>query len=300
MLEDSDDSSAWLVAPNTSVINEVFIDGFHALYNMQINNLHIQAPFDTGASVNTISLKFYSSMQHHLKMLPTSRKVVSDSLGPVGEVNVKFKIGKLVFNNVFVILNNLQCDIIHGLPWQQNYRIGCTWNWEGKHFLTIENKFLALSITPNTSKQLVITKGQCMLQGKSITWISVKAPRNLQINSLFEITLERQLPKGLMPLDVLHNVWNKQPQEMLVPLLNTVNSVVKLPKNTVLGSITKVDNAEYLQNMSSLQSTNDKHMMKLSHSRKQNLYFQCSQTASKCMHMTATSHQFNCKMQTFH
>ena len=107
-------------------------------------------------------------------------------------------------------------------------------------------------------KQLVITKGQSMLQGRSITWISVKTPRNLQINSLFEITLDRQLPKGLIPLDVLHNIQNKQPQEMLVLLLNTVHTVIKLLKNTVLGSITKVDNAEYIQNMSLPQSTNDK------------------------------------------
>ena len=96
-----------------------------------------------------------------------------------------------------------------------------------------------------------------MLQGRSITWILVKTPRNLEINSLFKITLDRQLPKGLIPLDVLHNTQNKQPQEMLVPLLNTVNSVVKLPKNTLLGSITKVDNAEYIENISSLQSAND-------------------------------------------
>ena len=97
-----------------------------------------------------------------------------------------------------------------------------------------------------------------MLQGISITWISVKMPRNIQKNSLFEITLNRQLPKGLIPLDVLHNIQHKQPQEMSIPLLNTVNSIVKLPKNTVLGSITKVDNAEYVQNISSPQSANDK------------------------------------------
>ena len=93
-------------------------------------------------------------MQQHLKMLPTSRKVVSadgDSLGPISEVHVKFRIGKVVFNDMFVILNNLQCDIILGLPWQQNCRIGCNWNQEGKHFLTIKNKFLALSITPHMS-----------------------------------------------------------------------------------------------------------------------------------------------------
>ena len=60
-------------------------------------------------------------MHQHLKMLPISRKVVSaddDSLGPVGEVHVKFRIGKVVFNDIFVILNKLQCNIILGLPWQ--------------------------------------------------------------------------------------------------------------------------------------------------------------------------------------
>ena len=85
------------------------------LYNIQIGNLHTQELFDTGASINAISFKFYSTMQQHLKMLPTSRNVVSahgDSLGPISEVHLKFRIGKVVFNDVFIILNNLQCDII--------------------------------------------------------------------------------------------------------------------------------------------------------------------------------------------
>ena len=83
-------------------------------------------------------------------------------------------------------------------------------------------------------------------------------PRNIQVNSLFKITLDRQLPKGLIPLDVLHNIQHKQSQEILVPLLNTMNSVVKLLKNTILGPITKVDNAEYVQNICSLQHHSDK------------------------------------------
>ena len=200
-------------------------------------------------------------MQQHVKLLPTNRKDVSaksDSLGPIGEVHVKFKLCKEKFNNVFIILNNLQWDIILVLPWQHDYRISCTWNIEGKHFLTIKNKFLALSVTPQASKQSVITKGHCTLQSRSITWILVKTPRNIQVNSLFQISLDRQIPKGLIALDVLYNIQHKQPQEMLVPLLNTMNSVVKLWKNTVLGSITKVDNAEYVQNICSLQTDNDK------------------------------------------
>ena len=112
------------------MISEVFIESFHALYKVQIGELHTDALFNTGALVNEISFKFYSKMQW-LKILPTSRKVVSadsNSLGPIGEVHLRFKIGKVVFNDRLIILNNLQCDIILGLPWQGNYRIPCTWN----------------------------------------------------------------------------------------------------------------------------------------------------------------------------
>ena len=94
-------------------------------------------------------------------------------------------------------------------------------------------------MTPHTSKQLVITKGQYMLQSRSITWISVKTPRNLDINSLFKISSNRQLPNGLASLDVLHSIKIKQPQGMIIPLLNTVNKDVKLPKNTVMDPLPK-------------------------------------------------------------
>ena len=92
-------------------MNEVCIEGFHALYNIQVYNRHTQALFDRGASINAISLKLYISMQQQVKLLPINRKVVSvdgNSLGPIGEVHLKFKLGKVEFNDVFGILNNLQ------------------------------------------------------------------------------------------------------------------------------------------------------------------------------------------------
>ena len=85
--------------------------------------------------------------------------------------------------------------------------------------------------------QLVKSKGQCTLQSYSITSISVKTPRNIQAHNLLKINLDRQLPKGLIPLDVLHNIKHKQPQEILIPLLNVMNTVVKPPKNSILGSV---------------------------------------------------------------
>ena len=80
------------------------------------------------------------------------------------------------------------------------------------------------------SRQLAATKGQYTLQSRSITWISVKTPQNLNINSLFKISLDRQVPKDLIPLDVLHNIKNKQPQELIIPILNTAVKDIKLLK----------------------------------------------------------------------
>ena len=117
---------------------------FHTLCKIQIGELKTPALFNTGASINVISYQFFSSLQQQLKAILTNRKVVSadgNRLGPVGEVHLKFQIGKEVFHDRFIILNNLQHDIILRLQWQQNYRTGCTWNWEGKHFITIKNQF---------------------------------------------------------------------------------------------------------------------------------------------------------------
>ena len=54
--------------------------------------------------------------------------------------------------------------MILGLPWQSNYKIGCNWNMEGKHFITIKGQFLALSIKLHVIQQVPKTKGQCNIQ----------------------------------------------------------------------------------------------------------------------------------------
>ena len=264
---------------------------------------YIKALFDTGASINALSFKFFSHIQQHVKLLLTSRKIASadgNSLGPIGEVHLKFKLGKIVFNNVFVILNNLQRDIILRLTWQCNYRIGCMWNREGKHLLNIKNKFLALSLTSQSPRQLIKTKGQCTLQSRSITWISVKTPRNIQANNSLEITFDRQLRKGLIPLDVLHSIKHKQPHEMLIPLLNIMNTVIKLPKNSILGSVNKVDNVDSVQSSYQLKYNNVKADAKSHPSIPLLPAFPDSSTFTTCMHMTVINHQFNCKLQTPH
>ena len=50
---------------------------------------------------------------------------------------------------------------------------------------------------------------------------------------------------------MLHNIKNKQPQELIIPILNTAVKDIKLLKNTVLGSSTGVDDAKCIENVSS-------------------------------------------------
>ena len=104
----------------------------------------------------------------------------------------------------------------------------------------MKNQFLALSIALHILRQLAKTKGQSTLQCRATMWISVQPRQNLNTKSLFEINLDRQLPKGIIPLDVVHNINHKQPQELIIPILNIANTDVKLLKNTVLGLLTRV------------------------------------------------------------
>ena len=47
---------------------------------------------------------------------------------------------------------------------------------------------------------------------------------------LLEITSNRQLPNGLIPLDIIHNVYHKQLQEMLIPIPNTTTYMLNFPR----------------------------------------------------------------------
>ena len=77
-----------------------------------------------------------------------------------------------------------------------------------------------------------------------------KSATNLNNNSLYKITLDRKLPSGIIPLDVTHNLNHKQPDELLIPLLNVAHKDVKFPNNTILGSINQIHDVNSTQEVS--------------------------------------------------
>ena len=67
---------------------------------------------------------------------------------------------------------------------------------------------------------------------------------------MHEINLDRQLPTGIIPVGVLHNLNCKQPGELIIPLLNTAQTDIKVLKNTVLGSLHQIDNVDSIHEVS--------------------------------------------------
>ena len=56
--------------------------------------------------------------------------------------------------------------------------------------------------------------------------------------------MDRKLPEGIIPLDVIDNLNHKQPGELVIPLLHVGHANVELPKNTILGSHNPIDNVD--------------------------------------------------------
>ena len=75
-------------------------------------------------------------------------------------------------------------------------------------------------------------------------------PKNLNNNSTYEITLDRNLLLGIMLLYVAHNLNHKQPGKLLIPLLNLAHKDVKLPEVTILGSLNWVHDVDSIQEVS--------------------------------------------------
>ena len=67
---------------------------------------------------------------------------------------------------------------------------------------------------------------------------------------MYEINLDRELPTGLIPLDVIHYLNHKQPGELVIPILNVGHTDVKLLKNTILGSFNQINNVDSIHEVS--------------------------------------------------
>ena len=67
------------------------------------------------------------------------------NLGPVGQCNLTFRLGNTLFTDRFIVLQDVHRNVILGINFQCNYRIGCNRNVNGQQYITHNNRFLCTS-----------------------------------------------------------------------------------------------------------------------------------------------------------
>ena len=190
------------------------------------------AKLDTGASRNCLSGRIFDTFQNKPKISKVSLSLVSatgNSLQIRGKTEITFKIKNKTFRDTFFIIDGLTTDCLLGIPWLQNYRIGTGWSVTGEHFISEKGEVLATSIRKSNLKPAARTQGSLKLNAHSVSAIQIKTPPNLQCNVNYILEITDKLPKGMVPLEVVHK-FEKTPRNLVIPILNYTNKTITVPK----------------------------------------------------------------------
>ena len=107
------------------------------------------------------------------------------NLGPVGQCDFLFWLGNKYFMDRFIVLQDLQRNLILGLNRQCNYRNGCNWNVNGQQYITHNITFLCVSVTPSRQEPIIQNAGALQLPPRSICKIAIWAPTKLDKKNIF-------------------------------------------------------------------------------------------------------------------
>ena len=148
-------TSDLLGADATEVVSEASIQGMSATYHVTL--------LDTGPNVSVISQNFFSFLPQKPKLLKSHTHTVTlasgANLGPIHQCHLTFKLGNKCFTDKFIVLKFMQRNLILGLNWQSNYKIGCNWNVTGQQHITYKSEYLCVSILLTDAKPIIHNAG---------------------------------------------------------------------------------------------------------------------------------------------
>ena len=235
-------------------VNEVSDDTSPIMYRVRVNDQVATALFNTGSSMSVISAKFFDSLKHKPKIITCSRTFRAaggEALFPKGECFLQIEIGKQIFRDRVIIVQNLSCDDTFGAAMHSLYHIAMGFSITGRHFLSVNGQMLAQSIPIPTMETIIKNNGKVKLGPTFLlTVTSIKTPPNIRANQIYETSHKFPLPSGVIPVDVVHTIDGKVPHELNIPILNTNNNVANITKNTALFSLKLAEQAE---NISSIE-----------------------------------------------
>ena len=215
---------AWLSTGITIVINEASPEGISAETTLHFNSSQ-QQHWSTQVPTCQSYHNSFSTPQE-LKLLQSNKCTVTSSsctdVGPIWQCYLTFKLGNKYFTDKVIFLSDLHKDLVLRLNWQFNYKIGCNWNINGHQYMVHNINYLYTSIALKVTKPIIWNAGAFYLQSRSVSVITIQAPRELDPQHIYELTFSDDLPYGLISLSVDHKVKYEYPKLLSIPVLNNV------------------------------------------------------------------------------
>ena len=106
--------------------------------------------YDTGTLISCMANQSFNTLPIKPKLIPCDRSIVGmvgEKLRPVGKCFVKLQIGKGVFRDRVVVIENLRCKYILGQVLHRSYQFSTGYSTTGKHYITINGQVIAQSIS---------------------------------------------------------------------------------------------------------------------------------------------------------
>ena len=159
-------------------------------------------------------------------------------LRPVGKCFVQLQIGKKVFRDRVVVIENLCHKYILGHVLHRLYQFSTRYSTTGIHYITINGQVIAQVIPQTSDYPIIKTKGKVTLLPMSVSIVQIKTLKISDSAYLYELNADTfHLPEGVIPLDVLHWANHKTPQYLSIPILNAKSIPCSISKAIPIASM---------------------------------------------------------------
>jgi len=212
----------------------------HAYRNhitVAIKNRVFSALLDTGASKSICNLNLVKSLHYAVKALePGEIGMLISANGSAmrvnGKVDLPIKINGITIYHTFYVIQSVTHQIILGL-----YFLEATCakiDLKSKTVSFFDELITAnLTVISETERQFISTKSNITLQPISETIIPVSVNNSYPL----ETSIIEPLQDDLSKFCVARCVVNLQEHETVCKLLNPTESVIKIPRNTIIATI---------------------------------------------------------------
>ena len=201
---------------------------------------------DTGATRSCINEIIFHKLQNLEKQELHGLRVVSASgedISLKGMTKLQITINGTTFEHNFLICRNITKPLIIGLDFLRRYRIGTTWNEEGKFSLQYKNKILVQSIeeTFRNEKPQIKAKSCIEIPGKSVVVVHGRVTINPEhCDRLFDIVPTTEMlteyPE-LVTIPLIHRTAQRTYNTVPHVLVNLREEMIIIPKGMVLAEL---------------------------------------------------------------